>query len=109
MTSITVNECAEYADWFIVLDSGTGFLLMESNQITLIGISRESRGKGYVKVLVDEAQRLRGGREIIIHAINHDVGRKVYEPIGFRYTNGLWLTLPRIPEIDMQPPMECWV
>jgi hypothetical protein len=108
MTELTVNECADYADWFIVLDDGTGFLMLESNQITLIGISRQSRGKGYVKVLVDEAQRIRGGQEIIIHAVNYEVGQKVYVPIGFRYTHGLWLVLPRTPEIDMRPPMECW-
>ncbi len=108
MTELTVNECAEYADWFIVLDDGTGFLMLESNQITLIGIARESRGKGYVKVLVDEAQRLRGGREIIIHAVNEEVLRKVYEPIGFEQTGGLWLRLPRIPEPDTWHPGVCW-
>jgi hypothetical protein len=108
MTELTVNECADYADWFIVLDDGTGFLMLESNQITLIGIARESRGKGYVKVLVDEAQRIRGGREIIIHAVNEDVARKVYASIGFQNTGGLWLMLPRIPETDTRPPMECW-
>jgi hypothetical protein len=57
MTHHTVNECADYADWLVVLDDGTGFLMLESNQITLIGIAPESRGKGYVKVLVNEAQR----------------------------------------------------
>jgi ribosomal protein S18 acetylase RimI-like enzyme len=108
MTHHTVNECADYADWLVVLDDGTGFLMLESNQITLIGIAPESRGKGYVKVLVNEAQRIRGGREIIIHAINDEVSRKVYEPIGFRKTGDLWLMLPRIPEVDTRPPMECW-
>ncbi len=78
--------------------------MLESNQITLIGIARESRGKGYVKVLVDEAQRIRGGREIIIHAVNEDVARKVYEPIGFQKTDGLWLMLSRIPETDTPSP-----
>ena len=100
MTELTVNECAEYADWFLVLDDGTGFLLLESNQITLIGLAQESRGKGYVKVLVDEVQRLRGGTEILIHAVNEEVLQKVYFPIGFQRSNGLWLILPRIPETD---------
>ena len=104
MTELTVNECAEYADWFIVLGDGTGFLLLEANQITLIGIARDSRGKGYTKVLIDEAQQLRGGREIVLRAVNEEVLQKVYLPIGFQRTEGLWLMLP--PK-EQEPPTEC--
>lgn len=79
--------------------------MLEANQITLLGIAPESRGKGYTKVLVDEAQRLRGGGDLLVRAVNEDVARKVYMPIGFQRTEGLWLTLPRK---ELEPPVECW-
>lgn len=105
MTHLAVDECADYADWCIVLSNGLGFLMLEANQITLLGIAPEARGKGYTKVLVDEAQRLRGGGELIVRAVNEEVAQKVYMPIGFQRYDGLWLTLPRT---EPEPPVECW-
>ena len=100
MTEITVNECAEYADWFVVLKDGTGFLLLESNQITLLGVARESRGKGKVRDLVEAARLLVYGRPLIIHAINEEVAAKVYAPLGFQSYDGLWMEMPTIQYIE---------
>ena len=104
MTEATVNECADYADWFVVLKDGTGFLLLESNQITLLGVSPEARGKGKVKELIERARMLVYGRPLIIHAINEDVATKVYAPLGFRVRDGLWMEMPMILYKEPTPP-----
>ena len=93
MTDITVSSCADYADWVLVLDNGLGYLMLEDNQITLLAIASEARGKGYTKLLVDTARRLVMGRPLIVLAINEDVAAKVYEPLGFRIRRGLWMEL----------------
>lgn len=88
---MTVASCAEYADWVLILENGLGYLMLEDNQITLLAIASEARGQGYAKDLIDTAKRLVMGRPIIVLAINEDVARKVYEPLGFRICRGLWM------------------
>ena len=106
MTELTVNECADYADWFVVLKDGTGFLLLEANQITLLGVAPEARGKGKVKELIDAAKMLVYSRPLVIHAINTDVATKVYAPLGFRVRDGLWMEIPTIRYREQMPQEE---
>lgn len=86
-----VSDSVYYAHRCIFTADGGGFLLLQSNQITLLAVAPEFRGRGYSKILIDAAKTYVGNQRLWVHTINSDVASKVYAPCGFRKGLGRWM------------------
>lgn len=74
-----------------------GFLLLDCEKspyskakIWLVCISSSEKGKGYAKLLIDQAIQIAksaGKKTIHLEAISRQVGRKVYRPMGFDFNS----------------------
>lgn len=90
---------SQASNYFLELfDKGTriGFLLLdlpswgEEAKIEVVCLSAKEKGKNYSKLLIDEAKRLAkaaGKKRLLLEALNHSVGQKVYKKQGFEFVD----------------------
>lgn len=99
LDSTKIMYFSESTNYFLELKRDgerIGFLLLECYKgsspakIWIGCISLSEKGKNYSKLLIDQAKeiaRSAGKSTIHLEAISHDLGKKVYRPLGFEFTS----------------------
>lgn len=100
LDSTKIMYFSETTNYFLELirDDGEriGFLLLDCHpgsspaKIWIGCISLSEKGKNYSKLLIDTAKeiaRAAGKSTLHLEAISHDLGKKVYQPLGFEFTS----------------------